>query len=363
MALRATAALGVCAVLLVTSCSANSPSPAPRSPRPVPGAADLACPGGTLKGEGASSQRTVLEEVIKSYTTACPGTTVEYTSSGSGAGIKAFLGSAVDWAGSDAPLRTEVKDGAVEAEQARRRCNGNEAWNLPMVFGPIAVGYRLDGVTDLTLSSRTVARIFNGEITRWDDPVIAEENPQLTLPNIRIAVFYRADESGTTENFTSYLADAAGDAWPHTPAKAWAATTGEGKEKSAGVAEAVTATPGAISYMEWGAALERDITVAGLDGVELTASTASRAIETAGIGDGQDLRLSLDHTPGTGAYGAVMPTYEVVCSAGGDNPALLRDFLTHFASAEVQASLESLGHAPLPDSLRERVAQTISEIA
>ncbi|MDO5066965.1 MAG: phosphate ABC transporter substrate-binding protein PstS [Propionibacteriaceae bacterium] len=353
---RPTAALAACAALLVTSCSpTSSPPPAPR-----PHTA-LNCPGGTLKGEGASSQRIVMEEVIKSYTTACPGTFVEYTSSGSGAGVKAFLGGAVDWAGADAPLRSVPRDGVVEAEQARRRCNGNEAWNLPMVLGPIAVGYRLDGVGELSLSSTTVAQIFNGHITRWDDPTIVAENPGVTLPDARIAVFHRADESGTTENFTEYLAEAAGDAWPHEPAKAWPGLVGEGKEKSAGVAEAVTATQGAISYMEWGAALERDIAVAHLDGVELTPSSAAKGIEAATVGE--DLRLTLDHTPGADAYGAVMPTYEVVCSAGGTNPALMRDFLGHFISPEVQASLESLGHAPLPDPLREKVAQAISEIA
>ena len=362
MALRLIAVLGTCAVLLVTSCS-TTPSETPsRSSRPATGTA-LSCPGGTLKGEGASSQRTVLEEVIKSYTMACPGTTVEYTSSGSGAGVKAFLGSAVDWAGSDSPLRTEPKDGSIETEQAMRRCNGNEAWNLPLVFGPIAVGYRLDGVDDLSLSTRTVARIFDGAITRWNDPAIAAENPGTPLPDARIAVFYRADESGTTENFTTHLAASAEDAWPHRPSKAWPAKTGEGKEKSAGVAEAVTTIPGSISYMEWGAALERDITVVRLDGVELTADTAARAIDAAEVGDGGDLRLTIDHTPGAGAYGAVMPTYEVVCSAGGDNPALVQDFLSHFASPEVQASLENLGYAPLPESLRERVAQAVSEIS
>ena len=169
MALRLTAVLGTCAVLLVTSCS-TTPSETPsRSSRPATGTA-LSCPGGTLKGEGASSQRTVLEEVIKSYTMACPGTTVEYTSSGSGAGVKAFLGSAVDWAGSDSPLRTEPKDGSIETEQAMRRCNDNEAWNLPLVFGPIAVGYRLDGVDDLSLSTRTVARICKQSSSKcWND--------------------------------------------------------------------------------------------------------------------------------------------------------------------------------------------------
>lgn len=362
-------ALGACAALLLTACSGSAPATsgstvAPRrstAANPI-SSITLACPGGALKGEGASSQKTAMEEVIKGYTNACPGTTIEYTSSGSGAGIKAFQGAAVDWAGSDSALRTTEKDGVVEADQARQRCLDNEAWNIPMVFGPIAIGYHVDGVDDLNLSARTLAGIFNGDVTSWNAPEIVADNPGVELPAERIAVFYRADESGTTENFTKYLAEAADGAWPHPPSKAWAGTAGEGKEKTAAVAEAVVTTPYSISFMEWGAALERDISVARLDGVELTGENAGRAIEAAEVSEGRDLRLKLDHTPGEDAYAAVMASYEVVCSAGADNGDLLRDFLSYFASVEVQTMLEELGYAPLPDSLQQRVAATISEI-
>lgn len=362
MTMRGTAVLGASAALLVAACSTTPASTSVPSSRPSSSLA-VACPGGTLKGEGASSQKTVMEEVIKGYTMLCPGSTVEYTSSGSGAGIKAFHGAAVDWAGSDSALRLKEKDGVVEADRARQRCGGNEAWNLPLVFGPIAVGYHLDGVDRLNLTAETLAGIFDGAITRWNAPEIAASNPGVALPDERIAVFYRADESGTTENFSKYLAEASDGAWPHEPSKAWAGVTGEGREKTAGVAEAVVNTPNSISYMEWGGALERDIPVAAINGVELTASNAGLAIEAAEHqGEGHDLRLAVDHTPDNGGYGAIMATYEVVCSAGGSNSALLKDFLGYFASPEVQASLEDLGYAPLPDSLQQRVAGAVSEL-
>ena len=322
------------------------------------------CPGGSLRGEGASSQKTAVEMLVQDYVAACPGTTIDYTASGSGAGIKAFFGGTVDWAGSDAALRTTEKDGVVETDRARLRCGGNEAWNLPLAFGPIAFAYNLEGIDNLNLTPPLIAKIFDGRITVWNDPEIAAQNPGADLPAEEIAVFYRADESGTTEGLTSYLEAAAGDAWPHDPAKKWPTAHGEGKEKTAGVADAVTVTGNSITYVEWGAALERDLHVARLDEVELTGEAAAEAVEKAKQqGEGKDLRLELDYTAGDGGYPAVMVTYEVVCSAGGSNPQLLQDFLGLFASAESQAALEDLGYAPLPEKLRNKVAEAIAEIS
>lgn len=359
MSLRILAAAGACA-LLVSACA---PTSSPQSASVVARPAGVNCPGGTLKGEGASSQKIFLEEMVQAYTRICPGTAVEYTSSGSGAGVKAFIGGAVDWAGSDSPLRTKAKDGVVEADQAAKRCGGNPAVNLPMVFGPIAIAYNVDGVDQLNLSPSVIARIFDGQITTWNAPEIAADNPGVTLPAADIGIFYRADESGTTENFTEYLAEATDGAWPHEPAKAWAGSAGEGKEKSAGVAEGVLTTRNSIAYMEWGAALERGLKVAAIDGVTLSGTTASAALEAAEVtGSDGDLRLKLDYTPGDGAYPAVMATYEIVCSTGGTNPDLLRDFLTFVAADQTQAGVSTLGYAPLPPALRDQVAESIAAV-
>ena len=127
----------------------------------------------------------------------------------------------------------------IETEKAEKHCRGNTALNLPLVFGPVAVAHNVDGVTDLNLTAELIARIFTGDITRWDDPAIAAANPEVSLPDAGIAVFYRADKSGTTENFTKYLAKTAGDTWDHDASKKWPATRGEGKEKTAGVADEI----------------------------------------------------------------------------------------------------------------------------
>ena len=105
----------------------------------------------------------------------------------------------VDWAGSDSVLKAE------EAKTAEAMCK-SPAWNIPMVTGPVAIGYNLDGVNKLILTPAVIADIFNGKITTWNDPAIAGINKDAKLPAQPIRVFFRSDESGTTENFTQYLA-------------------------------------------------------------------------------------------------------------------------------------------------------------
>ena len=137
----------------------------------------------------------------------------------------------------------------MEQTAADKQC-GSPAWNLPMVTGPIAVAYKVKGVDKLILTPDVIAKIFIGQITTWNDPAIAKVNPGVTLPSTAIKVFFRSDESGTTENFTKYLKGAAPKVWTADPAKKWTGK-GEGKEKTAGVAGAVKATEGGITYAEW----------------------------------------------------------------------------------------------------------------
>ncbi|MDN6812466.1 MAG: phosphate ABC transporter substrate-binding protein PstS, partial [Acidipropionibacterium jensenii] len=160
------------------------------------------CPGGAINGAGSSAQANAITQVINDYKTACKGKgQVNYSITGSGAGVSAFAGKQIDWAGSDSALSADKG----EVAKAKERCSANDAWHLPMVAGPISVVYNLDGVSDLTLSTQTMAKIFAGDITKWDDEAIKKENPGAKLPSTNISVFYRSDESGTTDNFTNYL--------------------------------------------------------------------------------------------------------------------------------------------------------------
>lgn len=358
------AAIAATGILALAACSNNGSSTSASSGSTTP--ANVNCASGTLSAEGSSAQNNAMVEWIKQYQTACPDATINYNPTGSGAGIQQFLAGQVDFAGSDSALNAE----AGEVAKAKTRCENNDAWNLPMVVGPIAVAYNVEGVDSLILNADATAKIFKGDIKKWNDSAIAKLNPGVTLPDKDITVFYRSDESGTTENFTKYLQAAAPKVWTDAPGKAWTGT-GEGKEKSAGVQEATIQNPDSITYVEWSYARDGGLGIAQVDTgaskpVTLSAKSAGAALDQAKIvGTGDDLTMQLDYTttaPDT--YPIVLVTYEVACSAGlpqqqGD---LVKSFLTYTSSKDGQSILEPLGYAPLPSTVRSKVATSVAAL-
>jgi phosphate transport system substrate-binding protein len=212
-------------------------------------AAGVECGGKkALKASGATAQANAMTRFVTAYETLCDGYTLNYTSSGSGAGVSEFIGGQTDFGGSDSPLSAEKG----EVEKAAQRCGGNPAWNLPPVFGPIAITYNVAGADGLVLDGPTAAKIFNGTVKTWDAPEIKALNEGATLPAEPINVLFRSDESGTTDNFQKYLKAAAPQAWTKDAGSEFQGGAGEGAQKSAGVAQAVQATPGSIGYVEKG---------------------------------------------------------------------------------------------------------------
>jgi phosphate transport system substrate-binding protein len=367
------AALAALATLSLTSCGSDPTSanePAGAEPGSSAGASGLACPAGKLSAEGSSAQANAITEVIVDYNAQCGDkATIEYNPTGSGAGIKSFYNGLVDFAGSDSALKTEEKDGVIEADKAKERCANNPAWNLPMVVGPIAFAYNVDGVDKLVLNAEVLSEIFNGTIKTWNDPKIAKLNSAAKLPSANITVFFRSDESGTTENTTKFLSNAGNGAWKDEPGKAWTGT-GEGKNKSSGVAEATANTKNSITYIEWSYAKDNNLSMTQLDSgngpVELTGDSVAKAVSEAKVkGSGNDLSLDLKYS-GTeaGAYPALLVTYEIVCSKGlaADKMAIVKDFLTYFSSPEAQSKLKDLGYAPLPSDLQSKVQTAVAAI-
>jgi phosphate transport system substrate-binding protein len=330
-------------------------------------AADSTCGTGTLNAEGSSAQKNAIEEAISSFGDTCPDATINYNPTGSGAGIQQFTAGQVDFAGSDSALNADK--GEVDA--AAKRCQNNPAWNLPMVAGPIAVAYHVSGVDKLVLTPEVIANIFLGKIKTWNDPAIAKVNSGVKLPSTAIKVFFRSDESGTTENFAKYLAGAAPSAWKAEPAKKWSGSVGEGREKSAGVSDGVKNTDGGITYVEWSYAKDNNLGMAQIDNgggaVELTGESAGKALAAAKpAGEGNDLKLELDYTTKeAGTYPIVLVTYEVVCSKGldADKTHLAKAFLGHFVSTDVQQGLQEVGYAPLPDEVRTKVETAVKAIS
>jgi len=349
----------------------NTTASSSGSPSASASAATTDCGAGTLSGEGSTAQKNAIDQAITDYQTTCPGATVNYNGTGSGAGIKQFTAGQVAFAGSDSALKSVLVAGTPGTEQAAAdTACGSPAWNMPMVTGPIAVAYNVKGVSKLILTPAVTAKIFNGVITKWNDPAIAAINPGVTLPATAIKVFFRSDSSGTTENFTKYLAAAAPTDWTAAPGKTWTGK-GEGKQASAGVSNAVKSTDGGITYTEWSFAKDNQLGIAQIDNgggpVELTAPAVSKAVSLAKqAGTGNNIILKLDYATKTpGAYPILLVTYEIACSKGKDaaKAKLLQSFLKSFASTNEQAKLVGIGYAPLPATIQTQVNTAIAALS
>ncbi|MFF5173919.1 phosphate ABC transporter substrate-binding protein PstS [Micromonospora sp. NPDC000089] len=359
----AIACLALTAMLGLSACGSDNNEPASPS---ASGSAAADCAQGTLNAQGSSAQKNAMAEWIKTYQQKCSGSTINYEPSGSGAGVTAFISKTADFAGSDSALKPE------EQPKADARCTGGAAINLPMVVGPIAVVYNVEGVDNLQLKPATLAQIFAGKVTKWDDPAIKADNADAKLPSTPIQAVHRTDESGTTDNFTKYLSKTAESDWTFGNNKAWKAPGGVGANKSDGVASKVKSTPGTISYVEWSYAENSGLSKAKVfngagEFTELTAESAGKTIAGAKVeGQGDDLKLSIDYnTKEAGAYPIVLATYEIVCSKG--NPAdklpLIKGLLGYAASTEGQTDLTELGYAPLPDSVRTKVEAAVKNLS
>ena len=323
-----------------------------------------------LKASGATAQANAMTRFVTAYEAACSGYTLNYTSSGSGAGVSEFTGGQTDFGGSDSPLNAEKG----EIEKAAQRCGGAPAWNLPTVFGPIAITYNVAGVDGLVLDGPTLAKIFNGTVKTWDAPEIKALNEGATLPGEPINVLFRSDESGTTDNFQKYLKAASDGAWTQEAGKTFNGGVGEGAKGNEGTSAGIKSTPGSITYNEWsfaksqGLSVAKIITSAGPEPVELTSETAGKAIDAVKIkGEGNDLVLdtsSFYKPTAAGSYPIMLGTYEIVCSKypEADVAPAVKAFLT-VATGDGQKGLEDNGYIPLPDSFKGRLNTAIAAIS
>lgn len=335
------------------------------SPTTISGLTGTAGCGGKngLTAEGSTAQQNAMSLFNQVWGQYCPGKGVSYNPTGSGAGREQFIAGHVDFAGADSPL---VAD---QIGPAAKRCDGNPAWDLPLVFGPVALVYNLPGVQKLVLSGDALAKVLSGRITVWNDPILAALNPGVALPATKIVPIYRADSSGTTDNVQKYLTAAAPQSWARGVGTEFQGGVGEGATKSAGVIQAVRATPGAIGYVEKGFADQAGLPYALIDTgngvVPLTDDTANKAIQAAAfVADGNDLVLDLNPmyaAQQAGSYPLVLATYEIVCSKGydADTTAAIKSFLG-VAATNGQAGLTSAGYVPLPDNVKERLVTAIN---
>ena len=317
-----------------------------------------------LAGSGSTAQANAMSHFITSYEESCSGKQLTYTPNGSGAGIREFIAAKTDFGGSDSPLAGD------EYGAAKQRCGGTDAWNLPVVFGPIGITFNIKSTDVLTFDGPTLAKIFSGAITRWDDPAITALNGNMPAEDIH--VIYRSDLSGTSDNFQQYLQAASGGAWTKGAGKAFNGGVGTSAEGNEGTSEAVKKTEGAITYNEWSYAMKQHLDVAGIKTaggvVHIGNDWVGKTISDVTIkGQGNDLVLDLSKVYATttpGAYPILLASYEIVCSKypDADVGKAVKAFMQSTIT-DGQQGLPPLGYIPLPSDFQAKVAAAVNSIS
>ena len=316
---------------------------------------------GSLVGSGATFPKGFYDDAIATLADIAPDLTVEYGGGGSGKGQTDLQSNVVDFAGTD---------GVVKAEDVSKYTGGEFVY-VPTVIAPITMSYNLPSVAKLQLSPTSISAIFQREITKWNDPIIAADNPGVTLPDTDIVVAVRADPSGTTENFTKFVnaaagPDAGGD-WKGGAAKDYAfpddTQRGDG---NSGVAQIVSSTEGAIGYVDLSDAKANNLVFASVKNkagkyVEPTLDGTTAAAKGAKIND--DLTYFLGWADGDDSYPIAAQTWIIAYTKQAD-PAkaeALRGFLTYLLT-DGQKAAAAIDYAPLPADLQAKALLNIAKI-
>lgn len=353
--ITAALAFGVAACGDSSSDSGDSGSSAPSS--------DLS---GQLAGAGSSAQEAAMQAWIATFQQSNPDITLSYDPVGSGGGREQFISGAVPFGGTDSAMdETELPD-------AQKQCGGVDNYvEIPIYISPIAAAYNVDGVDDLNLSAATLGKIFNGKITNWNDPAIASENPDATLPDLDITTVHRSDESGTTDNFTGYLSAAAPKDWPYEADGNWPIKGGEAASGTSGVISAIKSGSGTIGYADLSQI--GDLGAANIKvGSEFVTPSSEAAAKIIDIskevpGEGKYIfAFDLNRTTkDSSIYPISLVSYEMACThydKASDGEAV-KAFYEFIASPEGQkVAAENAGSAPISSKLYNQIKPAIAAI-
>ena len=320
---------------------------------------------GELTGGGATSQEKAQEAWKTNVQGSSDGLVINYALVGSTDGRSGFINGAYAFAGTDSYLKDE------EIADATERCLGTDPIQVPAYVSSIAVAFNLPGLDSLNLSAETLAKIFDNEITQWNDPAIAADNEGVKLPDLEIAPVHRADDSGTTKNFTDYLGKAAPDAWPYEAEDAFPVSGGQSAEGTSGVVKRIAETEGTIGYAD--ASQTSDLsTVAVKVGDEFVAPSpegAAKTVEVSPTVQGRganDMAVDVDRTTTEpGAYPVILLSYLLACQTYEDDAeaANVKGYLTYIVSdAGQQASADYAGSAPLSADTAKRAQEIVAGI-
>lgn len=323
------------AFITLNSCSslaADSP-PTPSAP------ADA-----VLTGAGATLPEPFYTKAFYEYSRLHTNVSVVYQPVGSGMGIARFTDGSVDFGASDVPMTFD---------ELNRAGGPSKVVQIPGTLSAIAVAYRIQGVSALNVDGPTLARIFMGQISRWNDPVLAQLNPGVNLPDLAIVPIHRSDGSGTTYHFTSYLSGVS---------PAWMSSVGFGKTVNwplglAGngndaVGSLVRATPGSIGYVELAYAMQGGLSIAAVrnaDGRYVTASVEGAQAAAAAAIHLTPQEFSILDEPGQASYPIAAFSW-LLLRRTGTEPSKLKSThdLMQWLVGPGQQFARSLGYAPLP---------------
>ena len=354
-----TAGLAIIAVALA-ACSSSS-SPTTTATGTSTGTASAAASGaklsGTLNGSGSSFQLIFQQTAIQNFKTVQPNMTVNYGGGGSGKGRTDLSSGVTNFAGSDSPVPT-----AEESNFA-----GKTVLYFPVFLGPITVSYNLSGVSNLKLDATVLANIFQGKITKWNDPAITALNSGVSLPSTAITLAVRSDSSGTTQNFSLYQEKAAGSAWTLGSSSTikWPATARAGMGNG-GVAQIVKSTPGAIGYVDYADAKAASLSFASIknsSGNYIAPSPESASAAGSAITVSANLTFHAVDSPAPQAYPITYQSWVLVIQAqsNSNNAAMLKAYITYLLG-DGQQLLSGLGYAPLPANILSMAQAQIPKI-
>lgn len=363
---RAAAGLALSLSLVLAACSSGagngeSTGPGAASTSGTQSSGSLS---GTINGSGASSQVNA-QQAWRDNFTAATGAVVNYDATGSGTGREQFLAGKVDYAGTDSALKED------EVAAATERCGGESPIEVPLYISPIAIAFNLDGIDSVNMSADVIAKIFKQEITNWNDPAIAKLNDGVKLPDMPIIPVNRADDSGTSKNFQQYLVESSGE-WDYKPEDTWPITGTQSAEKTSGVVNLVSSTPGAITYADASQIGDLGTVAVEVAGDFLAYSPEAAAAivdNSAPAPDATDRILTVDlKRDGSvkGAYPVVLVSYLVACTHydNADTASVVKEYFTYMASQDGQkiAAEANGGNAPISDNLRKQVMAAVDQI-
>jgi phosphate transport system substrate-binding protein len=312
----------------------------------------------TLNGDGSTFQLGFNQVVIGAFKPVQKAVTINYQGNGSGAGRTDFVNGVVQFAGTDAPYKTTDPQPP------------SPFLYFPTVVAPITVSYNVSGVSGvsgLKLSGDTIAKIFEGQVTTWNDAAIKADNPKAKLPSTKITVVHRSDSSGTTANFTNFLTKAAPTAWTLGTGStvSWPAGT-QGATGNSGVASLVKSADGAIGYVDFSDATASNLRFAAVknsSGKFVTPNLKSAAAAAQGATINANLTYDPINATGPAAYPITSPTWILVSTTQTDanKGAAIKAFL-NFIYTDGQKLASSVDYAPLPKALLKQAKAQVNKI-